>query len=269
MPPSHWFPNMQVWRAPLDERGRALASEGRRCAGVWTLLRCVSPSGQAQVLALACRFERRDGRSATDWMREVYLGMRAHPAVAGAGLTAFLLCELGFLDRWSHRAGKRRVLLAQNWPARTMDVLLRQLPQGMALWLQHVATLEELYALLPEDPRVHALGIPPLGRPLQPQVGLGCTVVQGAALCAATIHRMSDCGTGLGVRRDLIEPLGQIGSQSVWSMQAHPGAPLEWFVRDRSGWTCGAGTGLRLHVGARHVIDTPPSMRQGVAGPGA
>lgn len=267
MPHPDLFHNTRVWRAALDEQGRLLAPEGRPCSGVLTLLRCSSPR-PAQVLALACRFERRDGMSSTDWMRGVYLGIRAHPAAAGAGLTAFLLCELGFLDRWSLQAGKRQVLLAPDWPARTIDVLLRESPQGLALWLQHVATLEELHALLPGDRQGHTVGYPSMGRPLQPQVGLGCTVVQGRALYAATIHRVSACGTELGVRRDLIEPLGKVGTLSVWSMQAHPGAPLEWFARDQGGWTCGAGAGQSLHVGARHVLDSHPSIRRGWDWPG-
>lgn len=217
--------------------------------------------GRSEAVVLAVEVPGHSGAPLSKCMRHVGAWARRMQAEAHVpsdrrthGPMVFRVDSMHHVDRWAPVQGGAIVpVLVDGQPPRSIDAMVRVKPLAMPLWMQHVASLEALVQILPEDPLADAVAAEGLPRALRPMIGIGCTIVHGRAMYPATIHRITEDSSKIGVRRDMVDHLPRISSLSLPCFTAHPSTPIEWYERGPRGiWVSLAEPRLPLHVGSRN-----------------
>ena len=184
--------------------------------------------------------------------------------------TVFVIDAHGRVDQFTPGGRLAEPVVIAGWPASTVDAFLRFEPAAALLWMELVRCASDavggvidpeqpLVALPPEqfEPAVQAHPVLAVGAQnlqLIPSAGMGATVIEGQALCGATIVAVNYDGRSVMIKRDML--LGRDKPADVVCVGNYVTAgyaQTEIFVRERDGWWCkrGSEAACRLLVGAR------------------
>lgn len=182
----------------------------------------------------------------------------------------FVIDAHGRVDQFTPGGRPDQPVVILGWPASTVDAFLRFEPAAPLLWMELVRVASDIVGGVvdPQQPLVplqperfeHVVqDHPVLAASAQhqqylPSAGMGATVIEGQALCGATIVAVSHDARSVMIKRDML--LGRDKPADVASVGNYVPAgyaQTEIFVREPNGWWCkrGSEASCWLLVGAR------------------